>query len=183
MTSATDILRDEHVLILQALALLEAAADRLEAGGAVGSEWWAALMGWFQSFADRNHHAKEERCLFPAMVEAGVPGEGGGPIAVMLAEHADGRALVRTMAEGEPAARGPAARGYIELLRAHIDKENGILFPLGEAVLDETSQRVLARDFEALADALGREASATYAEAVLHGLAAALEGSTRPIAL
>jgi hemerythrin-like domain-containing protein len=39
------------------------------------------LIGWLRGFADRTHHAKEERSLFPALAAAGISSE-GGPIEV-----------------------------------------------------------------------------------------------------
>jgi hemerythrin-like domain-containing protein len=176
MKTPTATLRDEHVLILRALVLLETAAERATRGSPIPEIWWAELIAWLRAFADRNHHAKEERALFPAMARAGVPAERGGPIAVMLEEHLEGRALVQTMADGEVRARAAAARCYIELLRAHIDKENEILFPLADAVLDEAAQGTLGRAFDTMAAELGRDASPDYAAAVLQGLAAALAG-------
>jgi hemerythrin-like domain-containing protein len=176
--SAIERLRDEHVLILRALTLLERATHRLQAGEVVGEQWWAELVAWLRGFADRNHHAKEERALFPAMARAGVPTE-GGPIGVMLEEHTQGRTLLGAMADASGAGRVPPARGYVELLRAHIDKENAFVFPLGEAVLDEFTQAALAREFTDLNDRLGREASLEYAAAVLDGFAAALESAER----
>ncbi len=146
MRSATDILRDEHQVILRALLTLESAAEQLGAGGALPEGRWTDMIAWLRAFADRNHHAKEEKVLFPAMIRAGVPAE-GGPIAVMLEEHAEGRALLATMYTGEPADQAVAARRYIRLLRDHIDKENGVLFPLADAVLDAHDQAEVRRDF------------------------------------
>ena len=70
------------------------------------------------------------------MVKAGVPSE-GGPIGVMLEEHTQGRVLVQAMAAAGPAERPAVARRYIRLLRDHIEKENGVLFPLADSILDE----------------------------------------------
>jgi hemerythrin-like domain-containing protein len=169
----TQVLREEHRVILRALGFLEGAADRLAAGRALPEGWWTRLIDWLRAFADRNHHAKEERCLFPALAKAGVPSE-GGPIAVMLAEHVEGRALVQAMDTGDAAHRVEAARGYIRLLRDHIDKENGVLFPLTDAVLEETAVRALEREFETVELEQGRAASLEQAEAEVERLSAAL---------
>ena len=171
----TDVLREEHRVILRALDLLEAAARRLAAGRVLPEGWWPEIIEWLRGFADRNHHAKEERSLFPAMVKAGVP-LSGGPIGVMLEEHERGRALIRAMEAGEPAARAARAREYVTLLREHIDKENGVLFPLADAVLDDRAQAVLTREFEGVEAEQGREASVPHAEAAIERLGAALAG-------
>ena len=151
MRSATDILRDEHHVILDWLGRLEVAAARLEAGDKLPEAQWSGLLDWFRHFADARHHAKEENSLFPAMIKAGVPAR-GGPVDVMLEEHEEGRTLLAAMAAGPAAARAATARRYLRLLREHIDKENGLLFPLADAVLDDGAQSALRREF-AQADA------------------------------
>ena len=128
MTMPTDLLRDDHRLILRALDLLEAAANRLAGGETLPDGWWMELVGWLRKFADQTHHAKEERFLFPAMLEAGLPCE-GGPIAVMLEEHDHGRFLVGEMEHGALPTRVARARDYIRELREHVTKENGVPSP------------------------------------------------------
>jgi len=173
MPTPTDVLREEHRVIVRALGVLEAAAARLAGGRALPEEWWPEILAWLRGFADKNHHAKEETSLFPAMVKAGVP-LAGGPIEVMLEEHERGRALVRAMEAGEAAARAVPAREYVTLLREHIEKENGMLFPLADAVLDAAAQRALQREFDGVEAEQGRDASIPHAEAAVERLAVAL---------
>ncbi len=172
MKNPTDVLRDEHTTILGALDVIEHAADRAEAGASLPATWWADMIAWLRGFADQNHHAKEERSLFPALVKAGVPSE-GGPVGVMLAEHDPGRALIRRMESEDTSVRVEAARRYAALLRAHIAKENDVLFMIADSVLEEPVQRGLAREFEAVADELGATASREVAETRLAALASA----------
>jgi hemerythrin-like domain-containing protein len=143
-------LMEEHQLILGALDALERFADEVEAG----RDDWAELarfVTFIKEFADLRHHGKEEDVLFEAMVRAGFP-RGAGPIGVMLAEHGMGREQVAVLAE-EAGKIGPwdgedrravveAARAYAELLRAHIQKEDSILYPMARARL---APAVLAR--------------------------------------
>lgn len=173
VTSPTQTLREEHRVILRALTLLEVAAARLSGARVLPDGWWEELLEWLRSFADRNHHAKEEDYLFPALAQAGVPAA-GGPVGVMLEEHADGRALIQTMAEGHGDRRVAAARCYVHLLRAHIDKENDVLFPLTEAVLDLQALLLVARGFEKVEAEQGPAAALERAEAAVDRLAADL---------
>ena len=88
----------------------------------------------------------------------GIPNE-GGPIGMMLAEHEEGRAHVRSMlAAVEQIAAGNAApagsllnhaRAYLTLLREHIQKEDDILFRMPDEVIPQDEQRQLLRRFEA----------------------------------
>lgn len=174
--TATATLRMEHALILRALDVLEAAADRLAAGARVPEVAWAGLLDWCVRFADGRHHAKEERVLFPALEAAGLP-RAGGPIGVMLEEHEVGRALVRGMRDTAADVRAARARAYVDLLRAHIHKENDVLFEIADAVLDADTVEALAQDYAAADLAQGPETEPGAAEALLERLAAVLEVS------
>jgi hemerythrin-like domain-containing protein len=170
MKSPTDTLRAEHEVILRALDVLTAAAARQASGVPVPEAFWPEIVHWLRSFADVNHHAKEETSLFPAMQKAGVPSE-GGPIGVMLAEHTQGRRLIQAMATGEGDARATAARQYAELLRSHIDKENNVLFMIADGVLDDQVMAELRRQFDAVEAEQGVPATIPHAEAALAKLA------------
>ena len=93
----------------------------------------------------------------------------------MLEEHEQGRALIAQMAEGASPHRAAATRRYVQLLREHIDKENGIVFPLAEAVVEETVMQDLSRKFDTVVAELGATASLEGAQAAVARLAAALE--------
>jgi hemerythrin-like domain-containing protein len=171
--SATQILRDEHRVILHGLRSLEVAAERLAAGRALPAGLWEQMLGWLRAFADHTHHTREETSLFPAMLKAGVPAD-GGPIQVMLEEHAEGRTLLAAMATGDGGERAASARRYVRLLCDHIDKENGLLFPLADAVLDARAQAALLRELDAVELERGAEASLAAAEAAVARFDAAL---------
>ncbi len=77
------------------------------------------------------HHEREERVLFPALVErAEVPAD-RGPIPVMLADHRASAAMVDELeaAAGDPVAAAAVARRLAHHLWEHADKEDSVLFP------------------------------------------------------
>lgn len=151
----TQILRDEHRVIERVLTALEGLTKRSVAGSL---EDWKKALDFFRNFADQCHHLKEEKVLFPAMEEHGIPSE-GGPIGMMLAEHEEGRSYVRAMLaavtlidskqEAATASLLKSADAYIRLLREHIQKEDEILFPMADGVIPEDEQRQLLKSFEA----------------------------------
>lgn len=146
--AATGVLRHEHDVILQALIVLERAGKRLAAGKDVDPVALKDLADLLKTFADMCHHSKEEQHLFPALERKGIPRE-GGPIGVMLREHEEGRGYLRTFSGSGPTEeRAEAAGQYVQFLRAHIDKENGILFPMADQVLSSQEQESLSHLFE-----------------------------------
>ena len=91
---ATEILMQEHRLIDRVLTTLEAGAARVDAGQPMRPGFFIEATDFVKGFADGCHHRKEEGVLFTAMVDSGLPRE-SGPIAVMLAEHEEGRVYTR----------------------------------------------------------------------------------------
>ena len=154
-------------------------AQRIQDSGQVNVEKTEQVVDFIRNFADRCHHAKEEDLLFVRLQERGMPAQ-GGPIGVMLMEHAEGRRLVKAVVEALPdAARGDpqavaAVRnsllGYTRLLRAHINKEDNVLYPMGEGILTPEDQQWLAEEFDRVeAEEIGAGVHEKY-----HGLAHAL---------
>jgi len=152
----TQVLMAEHELILQALDALEKKVAAIQAGAAPDRTYFEKAVSFLRTFADKCHHGKEENLLFKRMAERGFPVQ-SGPLAVMLADHDAGRAFIRGIADGaaklgtDPVAAKQIvenARGYIDLLRAHIDKENNVLFPMADRALGAEDQAFLSKEFE-----------------------------------
>jgi hemerythrin-like domain-containing protein len=153
----TETLAHEHQVILLVLRGAEREAKSIAATQRVDVQKVETLLDFFRNFADRCHHAKEEKLLFPLMEERGVPNR-GGPIGVMLMEHNQGRAYLRAVGDAlELAGEGDGAAveavrsnllAYVNLLRAHIDKENNVLFPMADRVLTDADRESLAEAFD-----------------------------------
>jgi hemerythrin-like domain-containing protein len=150
----------EHELIERGLVLLEKAVGRIGVGQPLpeGFPQWAPR--FFQEFADKCHHAKEEDVFFPVLKQRGIP-EQGGPIGVMLHEHVLGRDCVGRMREASQAQPfdahkfAEAARQYIPLLRQHIFKENNVLFRMAERVMSEADDDAVTGRFSQVEEARG----------------------------
>ncbi len=182
---ATDILMSEHRIIEKVLTILETAASRLKAGENVRPGFFLDASEFIRGFADGCHHKKEEGVLFKSLENYGLSPE-QGPIAVMLHEHEMGRQLTRGMREaamrleaGDASARDAVAAnalGYVNLLRGHIAKEDGVLFPLSAKVIPVSQQEQVAEDFERVEH---EETGEGVHEKYL-GLASALESEMNP---
>lgn len=153
----TEILKHEHQVILLVLGAAEREAGSIRSTGTMHADRVEQMLDFFPNFADRCHHAKEEKLLFVRMGERGVPIQ-GGPVGVMLAEHDQGRAFVRAAREAFPqaqqghaqaiAAVGDNLSGYVRLLQAHIYKENNVLFPMADQLFSPQDQEELAAAFD-----------------------------------
>lgn len=147
MSEAIQVLRHEHEAILMALSILDRIAADAK-GGEAAPQDIAAFIGFLREFADTCHHGKEEGLLFPALLAAGLPAE-GGPVAVMLSEHAHGRELVGQMAQAADAdAFAAAAAAYGAHMRQHIDKENNVLFVMADQMIPAETLASLHAAFE-----------------------------------
>lgn len=154
---ATEALKQDHRIIERVLKVLERTIQRLEQGWPVEPAVLTKALDFFQGFADKCHHKKEEDLLFPLLSQRGIPVE-GGPIGVMLSEHEDGRRFLRGLKEGlnrlesEPEVAKRLiienGAGYLQLLQSHIFKEDSVLFVMADNVLSTDDQTKLSEEFE-----------------------------------
>ncbi len=155
----TKILSEEHRVIEVVLQCLRMIADEAEHQTKVNREAADAVIDFIRNFADRCHHGKEEDLLFKALNESGLPHD-SGPVAAMLQEHSVGRNYVAAMADaladgemGQPEAVDlfcKNARDYVALLQSHIQKEDRVLFPMADRLIDAQGEERLLEGFKAV---------------------------------
>lgn len=120
------------------------------------------VAGEFLDFLDNDvsaHFHLEEEVLFPEL--ASISMIANGPLRVMNAEHAVFRDLLaggRKARDSGLVERLPAvARDLASLLRAHIAKENAVLFPLAREVLgDERLRQMIPTSETPAGEPVGR---------------------------
>ena len=157
----TDVLKEEHQGVKLSLRILEQLCKKIHEGKPDEKEIlisdFTKLLEFFKVFVDKCHHSKEEDVLFPSLLDAGLPKQ-GGPIQVMLAEHDIGRKLVAEMtaALNDFKADLPnadkrlihAADNYRELLKSHISKEDEVLYPMADVRISAFVQQGMLEEFE-----------------------------------
>lgn len=187
--NAIEELMAEHRAVLLTIDILNEITGRLEAGETANVKHLEDLLEFLRVFVDRCHHGKEERILFPAMEDAGIPRQ-GGPIGVMLYEHEEGRKFIRGFSQGidsykeHLSKRNPSAealkaaarkirdnaRNYGELLSNHIEKENNVLYPIALRAVPPETMVAMETAFERLEiDEIGAGRHEEFHE-MLHGL-------------
>lgn len=159
MKSALEALKEEHEIIKKGLNVLEVFI-KLGPNKVLNSDI-KELLDFFEQFADKCHHSKEEGSLFPLAEERGIPKE-DGPIGVMLSEHEEGRMLRKSMLETSKRLNENFekfrvnARSFIDLLRMHIDKEDNILYQMIDSVLKNEDNEILLKEFEKIEEKTGK---------------------------
>jgi hemerythrin-like domain-containing protein len=177
---ATDILMEEHRIIERVLSALENQVQRMKTGSPVRTDFFLDAAAFIRKFVDGCHHRKEEESLFTAIVEGGLSNQ-TGPIAIILAEHEQGRVFTRALekaaravAGGQSAARDDMilnAQAFVALMRQHIRRENDFLFPLAARMIPPDQQAKLSAEFERIEhEEIGAGVHEKY-----HALAEALE--------
>jgi hemerythrin-like domain-containing protein len=162
---ATDILREEHRIILSVLRALEKICEGIDSGARVDKELGEKIVSFIREFADACHHGKEEARLFKWMRRRQI---GMGPVGMLEEEHETGRSFVRAMHgaldAGDHRRFGDAARGWIDMLRTHIDREDNGVFVIADDVVQTDDDRSLIDAYaEAEAEAGGHRHSAGLA--------------------
>jgi len=150
-------LMDEHRVIETVLGAIPGYAAAVRRGEADAREDLGRFVAFIREYADAYHHGKEEDMLFVEMTKRGMSNE-SGPIAVMLADHVEGRGYVATLHEiaggegplsaEEAEAAVQAAGSYMDLLGAHIMKEDQVLYPMAQQMLPPDAMEELAHTFE-----------------------------------
>jgi hemerythrin-like domain-containing protein len=156
----TETLKHEHKIALLILNAAEREARSIQETGSasgINVDKIETMVDFFRNFIDKCHHTKEERHLFPRMQERGMT-HVNEPVSVMLYEHEEGRRRVQAIAgallqvrNGVPSATASLSNNllaYIELLRAHIGKEDNVLFPLADKLFTPEDQQSLNEAFE-----------------------------------
>ncbi len=91
------------------------------------------------------HAENEERALFPDL--APTMGGDGGPLATLTEEHREIHEQIDRLVASPPRWELELVLdAFLRVLRGHIDKEEGVLFPAAEQLLDGARLERLDRD-------------------------------------
>ena len=153
---AIDILVKEHDSILKVIEITQTILNTNDKS-TVKLDHVEQIIDFIKNFADKYHHLKEEDVLFVEMEKHGMPRE-GGPIAVMLHEHDEGRNYIKHAVEaigklklGDDSAFEQLSENllnYCTLLTNHIGKENNILYPMADRLLPADVKSAMTDNFE-----------------------------------
>jgi hemerythrin-like domain-containing protein len=166
MAKTLDIIRDEHRSIAAILHGMEYLVDRIRARKAkINPRVFRAMIYYLDTFSERMHHPKEDRFLFSALRSRG--GEAATAVADLEREHAAGgnalrrleQCLVRYEEGGdrEFQAFADAVAKFVREYRDHMHKEESIVFPMAERLLNAQDWQAIDRAFAENRDPLAAD--------------------------
>ena len=95
---STVSLRRDHELIEKIIKAMESTVQLLNDDKQIPESILLPVIDFTKNFTDVCHHSKEEKSLFPALEQAGLPSN-MGPIAMMLMDHQRSREIGTQMEE------------------------------------------------------------------------------------
>ncbi len=146
---STASLRRDHELIEKVIKAMESTIQLLSDGKQIPESILLPVIDFSKNFTDVCHHTKEEKSLFPALENAGMPSN-MGPIAMMLIDHQRSREIGTQMEEsakvylssGDSSKLISDMKQYVEHITEHLWKENNRLFMMAEARLQYVAEKV-----------------------------------------
>ena len=135
---STNLLIQEHKLILRALDVLDAISASIDSDATLAAESDIdMLLDFLRWFADAHHQAKEEMILFPALKTAAAAQD--RPVQHLMLEHRQERLLIEDLEKslrlGELSDFASCANHLSSTLRNHVYKEDRILFEAADSIL------------------------------------------------
>lgn len=153
----------EHDLIGQILDAFDGWANELSSQSNDDRLGLRRFLRFFKEYADGCHHLKEERFLFANMSRHEAAGA-AEPVDALTSEHEESRKLIARLdvyaAQEQPwtsadkKAIETCVADYTELYRAHIEKENSVLYPLADKKLPTAAWDDIVDSFDGLREEL-----------------------------
>lgn len=160
MLKPSQILTEEHVHILKVISALNHECHVLSAKKPVDKKFFSDSIDFVRNFADKFHHAKEEKIFFVEFCNNAHKAH-CNPVEQMLAEHEAGRGYVKGL---ENALQTENMREimdnsllYANLLKVHIHKEDTVFYPMADEIFDQKTQDGISERFTEVEKEFGKD--------------------------
>src|ERR1035437_9222314 len=149
MTESTQLLFDEHEIIISAMDIAKENEKLIVKDNARYETNFRLLLSFFKAYADGFHHFKEEEILFPAMSRKNELLE-EGVIKEMLDNHEEFRTMTASINDflnkKDYAHASQQFNLYTEALLDHIAVENDEVFQMAETLFtDDEAEKIYHR--------------------------------------
>ncbi len=151
MDKSLEVLYNEHAIIKSIIIYKERINEIAISEPAKYRIIIFELIDFFRNYADKFHHYKEEKLLFPLMCEKSEALE-NSIINEMLNNHSDFRELIKQIENaaniGNFKQSAKALNEYAEALLDHIAVEEDELFQIAETLLNQNELERIYYDFQ-----------------------------------
>ncbi len=171
MVQAATELQHDHRAIQNVMTAMSAVADTIERGEDISREVLRDLIRFIDTFADRCHHDKEEKYLFPLLEKKDLPGI-HTELQKMAHEHRTSRAMAGQFERSAVAYLAHRPGGRSELVQAmrqlavlyesHIEREERVLVAVMEDNLLPREQEWLRDKFSEVEWYIGLDVHRNY---------------------
>lgn len=163
--SIVGTLTKEHHLIRDYIDKIQVAAEVYSWGEQPSTEFFELMFQFSDTFIEKYHHIKEEEVLFPFLVKK-LDGELDGAFRALQNQHKQARLSFKEMRrclkgyeKGDETLTSMFWRNlgnYNSFLRAHLNRENHLFFPLVERKLSKAERDELEQKFAVEENKLGK---------------------------
>jgi hemerythrin-like domain-containing protein len=157
----TDILAKEHALVMLVTRVAEQEVRYMRDTGEYRSDEVREIVDFFELFTEACHDPKEEHILFARLVDRGLDAD-TGILGQFYREHAEFterlREIVHWLRRDRKEGPLPVAEladmldGYLHLMRAHVGREEELLYTLANGLLTDEDQEDILRAFATIDD-------------------------------
>jgi hemerythrin-like domain-containing protein len=151
MSKAIEILFNEHEIIKSVIYQRDKLNVLAKSNPLKFKEILTELISFFRNYADKYHHYKEERLLFPLICEKNEMLK-DSIIEEMLENHQDFRKLIKSIENSVESGNSEVSINqllkYTEMLLDHIAVEDDEVFQIAETLLGEDELEKMYYDFQ-----------------------------------
>lgn len=154
--TATENLISEHKYIIELLGIMSKISEKIISNEVFYTRDIEDIIHLLKHFIENSHHKKEE-IFYPALTAAELPND-REELSIMFYEHALARNYIKDISScvinckiGNSFSQELLAESmmkYVVLLKNHIRKEEKIIFPMANKILDEDEQVEIYKQFE-----------------------------------
>lgn len=157
-TSPVGSLMTEHRMIERMLAIMDDERKQIERGANIDCERVEVIVEFLATYADRNHHGKEEDILFKRVAEKNPSPEDDEVMQRLIQGHRDAREQVRKIRDANRVARrgdmpaiesiGQGLQSLIDFYPGHIEEEDHRFFKAAMGYFTREERAQIEEEFE-----------------------------------
>ncbi len=150
MGKAIEALKVEHELILSTFVIVDDIMKSQKHSDEIKIKYANEFLYFINVFCNKCHLGKEETMLFPMLIDKGVHHQ-DGLIGIMDQDHINAKEIAKkiklTIESKNMDSLCKNIKAYSAFIGAHLAKEDNVLYPMADKLLNEKTQNELFDNF------------------------------------